>query len=272
VTAPAFAALAAPRAVSTIDLWKTLALLLIGLDHVGFFLLPEQPWLMALGRAALPVFFFLIGFARSRHVPWFWWAAGAALTALDLWRLGSVDGMQINILINFALIRLALPWIEALVMPVWWRTLGLAAVLAALAAWTGPWIEYGTTGWLLALVGLAHRQALAAGPDRPRDRHWLMRRGLGATATLVFAAIELHDYAFAVTEAWIMAAAVIGVSGLLLRFRTGDASWQPPALLAGLARLCGRRSLEIYIAQIVGLMMIGLALGIEPADAEGDEE
>lgn len=260
------------RPVTWIDLWKSAALLLILADHVGFYLLPDQLWLMALGRAALPIFFFLIGYAGPRPTPWFWWAAGLALTLLDLSRAASLADIQLNILINFALIRLALPLIEAHAMGSWRRAALLALALAAAAPLTGPWIEYGTAGWLLALVGLAHRNALAGGPDRPRDPAWLTRRALGAAATALHIALELHDYEFPVFEAWIMAGAVIAVSGLLLRFRPGEAKPQPPAWLAPGLRIGGRRSLEIYIAQIVGLMMLGLALGIEPADSAEEEE
>jgi hypothetical protein len=69
-----------------------------------------------------------------------------------------------------------------------------------------------------------------------------------------------------------MAAAVIGVSGLLLRFRRGDLKRQPPTMLAPALRFCGRRSLEIYIAQLIGLKALGLALGIEAADMPDDED
>ena len=51
------------RTVTTVDLWKAAALLLILCDHLWFYIWPGQLWLTALGRAALPIFFFLIGFA-----------------------------------------------------------------------------------------------------------------------------------------------------------------------------------------------------------------
>jgi hypothetical protein len=136
-------------------------------------------------------------------------------------------------------------------------------------------LEYGSTGPLIALVGLAHRLALDEGPDRRGAALWLHRRALGAVATGVYAVNELDDYGFAVTEAWIAMAAIIAVNGLLLLYRRGELSRQPPAWAANGLRFCGRRSLEIYIAQCVGLMALGLALdhwiGVEAADI-GDEE
>ena len=265
-------ALGPAPAVTTIDLWKTAALLLVLVDHLGFFIWPDQPWLTAIGRAALPVFFFLIGFARTRAVPWHWWVAGLLLTALDGWRLADEGHPELNIVINFALIRLSLPLIERHVMGVWWRVALFAAVLAALMPFAGQWLEYGTEGLLLALVGLAHRRASETGPDRPRDPAWLLRRARGAVATQALLAMQIADYEFGVAETWIAAACVIAVSGLLLRFRSGEAAIQPPAFLVPPLRFCGRRSLEIYMAQIIGLMALGMALGNDAADINGDAE
>lgn len=260
------------RAVTTIDLWKTAALLLILIDHLWFYIWPDQLWLTAIGRAALPIFFFLIGYARTRRVPWFWWAAGAALTTLDLWRHGGFENICLNIMFNFALIRLALPLIETYVMRAWWRIALVALALAALMPFAGQIIEYGTEGWLLALVGLAHRLARDGGPDQARDPAWLIRRALGAFVTIAYLGMELYDYEFGVAEAWAMAGGVILVSGLLLKFSPGAVQWRIPSPLRMLARVCGRWSLEIYIAQIVVLMSLGLALGIDAADDDGDEE
>jgi peptidoglycan/LPS O-acetylase OafA/YrhL len=122
------------------------------------------------------------------------------------------------------------------------------------------------------LVGLLHRRAAEAGPDSPRDPAWLARRAVGAVATLAYAANEVHDYEFGVADTWVMAVFVIGVSGLLLRFTPRKARWQPGGFAAAILAFCGRRSLEIYIAQIVGLMALGAMFGVEPADRDGDEE
>lgn len=271
MTGSGVAAVAA-RPVSRIDCWKTAALLVILVDHLGFFILTDQSWMMAVGRSALPIFFFLIGFARTRSVPWFWWAAGFGLTALDGWRTGEWLSVDVNILVNFALIRLALPLIETHVFGDWRRVVVLAVVLAALMPVASPWIEYGTEGWLLALVGLAHRRALEAGPDRPREPAWLLRRGLGAFATLAFLAAQAAAYEFEVADTWIMAACVILVSALLLRFRPGEATWRPPEGLGMLLRFSGRHSLEVYMAQIIGLSLLGMALDIEAVDMAGEEQ
>jgi hypothetical protein len=266
------------RAVTSTDALKALGLLLILFDHWAYYVAPEQDWMHALGRGALPIFFFLIGFARTAHVPWFWLAAGVLLTALDWLRMGrDMDDVTLNILLSFAAIRWALPFVERQVMGVGvparhWRTALLVALLLGLSYVADMVVDYGTSGWLLALVGRAHLLALESGPDKARDPAWLSRRLIGAIATLLFVANEIHDYEFGTVDAFIAAGFIIAASALLLRFRRVDLRWQPPAGLAHVLRFGGRRSLEIYIAQIVGLMALGLALGIAPADSDGDEE
>ncbi len=262
----------ASRPVTSTDVWKTAALALILIDHLGEFLFPDQPWMRAIGRAGAPIFFFLIGYAATRAVPWFWLAAGALLTGLDLWRAGGdMNAVTLNILISFAALRWLRPGMEALARRSLWMLWAAAAALIALVPLADMVLEYGTTGPLIALTGLAHRLAVETGPDCGATAPWMHRRALGAVATLVYALNEIDDYGFAIDDAWIAMAAIIAVSGLLLIYSRGDLITQPPAAAAALLRFCGRRSLEIYIAQIIGLMALGLALGIAPAADGGDE-
>jgi hypothetical protein len=265
---------AAPRRtdgpVTTTDLWKAAALILITIDHLGHFIFPEEQWLRAIGRAGAPIFFFLIGFAGGRAVPRFWLVAGAALTGLDLiWEGGDTSAVTANILISFAMLRWGLPMVEAAMAQSRLALWVLAAFLIALIPWADQLLEYGTTGWLIALTGLLHRRALLSGPDSAASRAWLERRALGAVATAVYGVNELISYEFGVMDAWVMAVPLIAVSGLLLRFRRADLKRQPPAFLQPTLRFGGRRSLEIYIGQIVVLLGLGLWLGNAP---EGEDE
>ena len=92
--------------VTSTDLWKTLGLVLILFDHWAYYIQPDQDWMHAVGRGALPIFFFLIGFARTQHVPWFWIVTGLALTGLDWWHVGGdISDVTLNILLSFALLR-----------------------------------------------------------------------------------------------------------------------------------------------------------------------
>jgi peptidoglycan/LPS O-acetylase OafA/YrhL len=235
------------RTVSTTDLLKAAALVFVFIDHGGHYFAPDEIWWRVVGRASLPVWFFLIGFARSRTTPWTWIGLGVLLSLLDLWREGSLAGAQLSILLNFAAIRLALPAIERHVWARAWRIALLVAALAALSPVANQIVEYGTEGWLLALVGLAHRHWL----ETPERRATMLRIGLALVAGLLFVVVETQDYGFEGVEIVALALIVLAVSGMLFLFRRADLEGSMSGPLAALLRFCGRHSLTIYATQIV---------------------
>ena len=115
------------RPVTTTDAWKLFAITFVLIDHYGYYFDPDEIWWRLFGRVASPVFFFFIGFARTRRVPWSWIALGILITAVEYWTSGGRNFM-VNILINFALLRLVRPFVEAHVMP---HPVRLANVLVA---------------------------------------------------------------------------------------------------------------------------------------------
>src|SRR3954451_10453286 len=100
------------RPVTTTDLWKLVGLLLVLIDHWGLLFADDPSW-RVVGRGAAPIFFFFIGLARTRRVPWSWVVLGLVLTAVESWTSGTGLGkINLNILINFAFVRLLLPEVD----------------------------------------------------------------------------------------------------------------------------------------------------------------
>src|SRR3954447_328831 len=84
------------RPVTTTDLWKLVGLVLVLIDHWGLLFADDPSW-RVVGRAAAPIFFFFIGLARTRQVPWSWVILGLGLTAgreLDLGHWAREDQSQ----------------------------------------------------------------------------------------------------------------------------------------------------------------------------------
>ena len=52
---------ALPKNITSYDLFKTLALVLMIADHIGFYFYPNELWLRAFGRLSAPMWLFLIG-------------------------------------------------------------------------------------------------------------------------------------------------------------------------------------------------------------------
>jgi hypothetical protein len=272
-----------PRPVTTTDLLKLVGLVLVLIDHHGYFFDPANPWWRLVGRVAAPIFFFLIGFARTRRVPWTWLAFGIPLTAINALQAGSLAGAMVNILINFAILRaLVLPLVERHVMG---RPVAVALLvgvcLPLIPVTDGP-LEYGVQGWLWAFLGLAHRLVLeesarpaawtrkgvpiarsgvlsgahravwtrkgiaaATGISGPWSAVWT-RNGIAAATATAYVIGEAHDFRFNGLQSAILVALVAALTLALLRFRRAELVPQPAGILAPLFRFAGRWSLEIY--------------------------
>jgi hypothetical protein len=254
------------RPVTTTDAWKLFALAFVLIDHYGFYFDSDETWWRLFGRLASPVFFFFIGFARTRTVPWSWIVFGILITAVDYWT--SPRAILINILLNFALVRLVLPHVEAHVMPYPLRLAALVVASAAVIPVLDPVLEYGGEGWLWALLGLAHRLALERG-----DGFSLWRRNAVAlAAAVVYIAREIHDYGFDSLQSALLAAMIAAEVLALMRFRREDLAWQPPRPLRPVFAFAGRRSLEIYALSLLAMQLLAFAISGAAADDGGEDE
>ena len=124
-----------PHAVDNTDWLKTAAIILVLVDHFGYFFMEDDRWWSVFGRLAAPTFFFLMGYAETRTVPLHWIGLGVILTLLDSWN-ADWTWVAPNILLSFAFIRIARPHVQRLVQRYGWAAFallvcGLFAVLAA---------------------------------------------------------------------------------------------------------------------------------------------
>lgn len=266
--APAGPRFPAPS-VTTTDRLKAFALLLIFIDHFGHFLAPDWPVLRVIGRLGAPIFFFLIGFARRRDIPWRWLALGLLLTFVDYLWLGRLADLQLNILFNLALIRLMLPAVERFLDRSLPRlALVLFGCLLAMPL-VNPWLEYGSESWLFALFGLLRRRSVEDGAS------WALPRDLaGMVAFIAYAIIEQQDYAFSLSMTPLLVLGLAGIFLILREFERGDTRLPPPAGLRAILRFCGRHSLEIYAVQILLLAALGSLWSTDGGNNEtgdGDE-
>ena len=81
------------------DILKTVAIILMIIDHIGYYFFPENYWFRAIGRACVPVWFFLIGYANTRELPNRLLIAALILALADLILFQRV--FSLNILVSF---------------------------------------------------------------------------------------------------------------------------------------------------------------------------
>lgn len=250
--------------ITTTDLLKFAGLAFVFADHIGLFFAPDEDWWRVFGRAAAPIFFFLIGFARTSSVPAIWFALGAILTALDFYVSDGLDDVTLNILFNFALIRFAMPAIETHVLTRTWGAPVLALFCAAMIPVAAIILEYGAEGWLWALFGLVTREAIVKATSQAR----LQRNFVAVFCVAVYLVVETRDFDFEPVQTATLCALIVVLGVLLAAFRRADAPFEAPAPLSQAFKWMGRRSLEIYAVSLFIMQLTGHLLDVDVEDDE----
>jgi TraX protein len=262
---------ATPLAVDNTDWLKTAAIILVAVDHTGYFFIENADWWSVFGRLAAPLFFFLLGYARTRTVPLYWIWLGVILTLLDSW---NTDWTWVapNILLSFALIRIARPYVQFLLQHHGWVAFVLlASALIALLPLASNIVDYGAEGWLWALFGLCQRMYVdrrsatgpggtaqnSAQPVQAITENAGLKRLLACfVAAVVYVWQEQLEFSFSQIQftTFILGLGVLSFS--LCLFLRGPSRIQPPESIAGTLRFIGRRTLEIYAIQLAGSELI----------------
>lgn len=257
--------------VDNADWLKTIAIISVSLGHIGYFFMEDDLWWGVFGRFAAPVFFFLLGYAQTRTVPLYWIWLGVILTLLESWN-ADWTWVALNILLSFAVIRIARPHIQLLLRYQGWIVFGLiiSALLAALPV-AAKIVDYGAEGWLWALFGVCQRMYVdsrsatgidvaaqsSAPPIHGRsDDVGLMRLLACFVATVVYVWQEQREFSFPQIHfaVFILGIGLLSVS--LCLFVRGPSRIQPPKAIADCVRFIGRHTLEIYSIQLAGSELI----------------
>ncbi|MEF4334374.1 conjugal transfer pilus acetylase TraX, partial [Escherichia coli] len=197
------------------DIIKTVALVLMVLDHANRILHLDQTWMFLAGRGAFPLFALVWGRNLSRHAHirqvainrlWGW-----AVIAQFSYYLAGFPWYEGNILFAFAVAAQVLTWCETRSL---WRT---AAAILLMALW-GPLsgTSYGITG--LLMLAVSHR--LYRAEDRTE------RLALVACLLAVIPALNLASSDAAAVAGLVMTVLTVGLVSRagksLPRFWPGD--------------------------------------------------
>jgi hypothetical protein len=257
--------------VDNTDWLKTAAIILVAVDHIGYFFIDDDQWWSVFGRLAAPTFLYLIGYARTRSVPFHWIWLGVILTLLESW---NADGSWVppNILLSFALIRTLRPYAQAFLQRYGWIAFAiLVCALIALVPVTGKVADYGAGGWLWALFGLCERMYVdgtsatggkseiesSAPPAHAAAINANLMRFLACVvAALAYIWQEQTEYSFPPIHFAVFVLGVGVLSASLSLFQRGPSRIQPPDSAARTLRFIGRHTLEIYAIQLAGSELI----------------
>lgn len=125
------------------------------IDHTGHYFSPEEPWFRIIGRLSVPIWFFLIGYARTRNVPWIIWGGGVVLTISAIATGQTI--FPLSILFILGLSRLMIDEIMRRALRNYEALAGMFFLLLLLSFHSAALIEYGTVGVLFVMMGYLRR-------------------------------------------------------------------------------------------------------------------
>jgi hypothetical protein len=232
--------------LTSYDFLKTAALVLMILDHVGYFFFPEQDAWRAAGRLSAPIWLFLVGYARSRDVSLRMWVGMGVLLVSNY-----VFGMPIlpvNILGTIIVCRLALDPLMAFIRRHPQMLYPVLALLFVGGLVTFMMVEYGSTAMMMVLTGYIVRNREEMGLCKNQVLQF------AGVAALLYAFMQCFIYfAFPQTLTFAVIGALLVLMLSLTRFRLHEY----PALtdrlgpFSGLIRVCGRQTFEIYVLHLL---------------------
>jgi hypothetical protein len=248
-----------PADITTLDILKSAAVVLMIIDHVGWLLFPQFEMLRVLGRLCVPLWFFLIGYARSRDIPARWMVGGIILLASSL--VVGLPALPLSVLFTMALIRLCLDpfWrlAERHGVYFWWFIL----LFVFFGYVTNLVVEYGTLGFALACCGYAIRHRQEVDDAFGQTMHRTVPEVLMMAVLLAFGFIETLSFGFSIMGVMVLTAGLLGEYFILQNFEAKTLPGTAGKPHAPLLQFMGRYTLEIYVIHILILKgVFGLSL------------
>lgn len=222
------------------DIWKTLALLWMIVDHLGYYILPESDVLRALGRWSAPIWFFFAGYATpSKRI-----SAELVYLCLLLVFINltfNAQHLQLNILATILACRVFIWSIERV-----FNRPPFIFVLLIIAVWylpTSLFFEYGSVALLCAYAGYQTRNPTNA---LHFASSWLC-------SVCFYLAMQASLFSFSTPLFGLAAMGVVAHAYLLSHFKPftrGLSKTSSIRALQYIAMYCGRNSHYIYVLHI----------------------
>jgi hypothetical protein len=242
------------RCPNSYDLLKAVALLAMIIDHIGAYIFPDQPWLRLIGRVAMPLFLFLVGYSQTYRFDG--WLLAGALVVLASQALNGVPILPLNILFAILLWRMLLGWLQHRHPAVLNDTVVLWVAMGVFYLSSVFVVEYGTIGLMWAVLGWYVRQGR---DDRVTRCAWLF-------TALFWVLMQYVNFRFSFELGMLLTMAGILMALVLMQF-----SIQPtplpaphekpsPTPLEAVVIFTARNTLLLYVLHVVALQVAGHAL------------
>lgn len=229
------------------------------LDHIGLYFYPEAGFLRLAGRLCVPIWLFLIGYARGRRLDTVLFA-GAVLVTLAQTALHQ-GFYTLNILWTIIALRLTLDPLMRWIGTSSNRLYGVMLLLFFFGLPTRLLLDYGSMAWILASWGYLVRNGFSRPAHTPAPPVSDVTQ-YGVLALMLFALTESVQFAFPVWQIPFLVAGCAALYPLLSlwlpRYGQHEAGGNWPVVLRRAVSFVGHHTLLIYVLHL--LLFIGLAL------------
>ncbi len=247
-----------PKELTSYDLLKSLAVILMICDHIGYFFFPEEMWFRTLGRLCLPIWFFLIGYARGDEVSKLFWI-GAGLVVFSSIIAGQFL-FPLNILFTLAFMRKFRNGVAKYGLVSAQALRGMFFILFLLSFLSAVIVEYGSLAMLIALVGFIARRKEAV-YERIERKYILMYVVAAFFTTYLMVGVQMPYMTGMQTLVLTLGYALLGV--VLWRFKPMvfmDTRKYMAGSFVKIFQFMGRWSLEIYVVHIIALRIVAMIM------------
>ncbi len=243
--------------LTSYDLLKVGAVLLFIIDHLGYFFLPDQPWLRICGRMAVPVWFFLVGYASTPDENRKLLIGGGLIVLADFAFGGPL--LPLNLLISTFVAKILLDIAVSLTFRNWETTIYGTFVISILTIATFFFMEQGLLGLLIAMAGFVARQGDAL------KLTLRARRIFMGYVVAYYALYQMLVLGFSENQSQVMVIG-IGLSAILLYFfvprEVPEVEDRLPLPAVSGVKLASRYAVEIYAAHMILIKLAACLIGL----------
>ncbi len=253
--------------LTSYDFLKSIAIILMVIDHIGVYFFYDEEWFRIIGRLCVPIWFFLIGYARSRDLSSNIWL-GMLILVWANFTIGTYI-LPLNILASIIIIRLIIDFVVENMLSGKANFLIINMVLLIFVFFIriDYIFEYGAMGLFLAMAGYLIRN---------RDKVSWSKFGIGSYVFFIwflYCVIELYNMSiYADLDIYMISFFILFMSVIyywLYNFKAKDYSeltLRLPKFAVALLHFTGRQTLFIYVFHVMLFKIIAVVIGYAYVD------
>lgn len=242
--------------LTSYDLLKAAAVIIMIIDHAGYYMFLDEPWWRAIGRIGFPIWFFLVGYSRGRDFSLSLFIGAAILVAANF--ICGLAVFPLNALVTIILIRLIIDPVMTFALRHLLCLLLVTIIVTGLIVPSFAFSEYGTLGFLLAMFGyIVRHKPVIPGLHEDADG---VAKGMAIYCLIIFLLVQQLFFAFMQAPLLFMMCGTSLVIWILLNFRSQEFPRLTnviPHPVSGLIQLTGRHTMEIYVIHLLILKVFG---------------